>query len=135
MQCAKTLRPPSISNRAIADRNGKVTITTKELDEVMSSLGRRPTPAELVDLIKEVDPDGNGTIGLQEFLAMMTRDMGIGDIESDEEDSDDLVNFGGPDADKGGYIKADDLRHVLKDLGRHSLWLSAGPYSQESHNQ
>ena len=40
------------------DINGDGTITTKELGNVMKSLGQNPTEAELADMINEVDQDG-----------------------------------------------------------------------------
>lgn len=41
----------------------------------MRSLGQNPTEAELMDMINEVDADGNGTIDFPEFLTMMARKM------------------------------------------------------------
>lgn len=61
-----------------ADRRAQGTITTKELGTVMRSLGQNPTEAELKEMIREVDADGNGTIDFPEFLSLMARKMKVG---------------------------------------------------------
>merc|ERR1712187_257583 len=59
------------------------TITTKQLGTIMRSLGQNPTPAELQDMINEVDADGNGTIDFPEFLSLMARKMKDTDCEEE----------------------------------------------------
>jgi len=63
---------------SLFDKDGDGTITSKELGTVMCSLGQKPTDAELVDMINEVDANGNGTIEFPEFLTMMTRKIPVG---------------------------------------------------------
>ena len=41
----------------------------------MQSLGQNPTEAELLDMINEVDADGNGTINFFEVMPLMVRNM------------------------------------------------------------
>jgi len=53
------------------DEDGDGTIDTKELGSVMRSLGENPTEAELQDIINDVDDDGSGSIGFDEFLTLM----------------------------------------------------------------
>jgi calmodulin len=55
----------------------------QELGTVMRSLGQSPSEAELIDMINEVDIDGDGTIDFQEFLTMMARKMKDVDIEDE----------------------------------------------------
>ncbi len=43
---------------ALFDKNGDGVITTKELGEVMRTLGENPTETELIHIINEVDVDG-----------------------------------------------------------------------------
>ena len=42
---------------------------------MLSSLGQKQTPAELSEMIKEVDADGNGEIDFREFLTLISRKM------------------------------------------------------------
>ena len=53
----------------IMDRNGDGVITVDDLAAVMRAIGQSPTAAELQDMIREVDADGNDTItrGVQSF--------------------------------------------------------------------
>lgn len=49
------------------------TITTRELGSVLRALGQTPTEAELQEMVNEADTDGNGSIDLPEFIAMMEK--------------------------------------------------------------
>merc|ERR1712125_189784 len=88
------------------------TITTKQLGTVMRSLGQNPTPAELQDMINEVDADGNGTIDFPEFLSLQARKMK--DTDTEEELVEAFKVF---DRDGSGCISAAELRHVMTNLG------------------
>lgn len=46
------------------DKNSDGCITTKELGEVMRSLGENPTESELLHIINEVDIDGKVKVGV-----------------------------------------------------------------------
>ncbi|KAK8112848.1 hypothetical protein PG984_013374 [Apiospora sp. TS-2023a] len=53
------------------DKGGNITV--EEFAKVMSnSPGKQPTEAEVQQIIKEVDLDGDGTINFNEFITMMT---------------------------------------------------------------
>ena len=53
------------------DGDGSGTIETKEIGDLMRSLGQDPTEEELEDMINEVDVDGSGTIDFDEFVTLM----------------------------------------------------------------
>lgn len=52
----------------VFDRDGSGTINSSELRHVMKAIGENLTDAEIDDLIKEADVDGNGTIDC-EFMS------------------------------------------------------------------
>ncbi|KAI8963439.1 EF-hand [Daldinia sp. FL1419] len=53
------------------DKGGNISV--EEFAKVMSqSPGKKPTEAEVEQIIKEVDLDGDGTINFNEFITMMT---------------------------------------------------------------
>ena len=94
------------------DKDGDGTITTKELGTVMKTLGQNATDAELSDMINEVDADGSGTIEFQEFLVLMARKMK--DADNEEELLEPFKVF---DKENKGFITANELKEVLKNLG------------------
>eukprot|EP00112_Aurelia_sp_Birch-Aquarium-sp1_P020861 Seg5474.2 transcript_id=Seg5474.2/GoldUCD/mRNA.D3Y31 product=Calmodulin protein_id=Seg5474.2/GoldUCD/D3Y31 len=96
----------------IFDSDGSGSITTKELGHVMRGFGQTPTEAELQDMINEVDIDGNGTIDFPEFLNMMAKQMK--DTEGEEEIKEAFRVF---DKDGNGHISAQELRHIMTNLG------------------
>ncbi|KAF4634399.1 hypothetical protein G7Y89_g3712 [Cudoniella acicularis] len=57
----------------VFDRDHNGVISAAELREVMISLGETLTPAELDEIMREVDADGNGTIDFEEFLQVLKR--------------------------------------------------------------
>ncbi|RWV78435.1 hypothetical protein GW17_00060604, partial [Ensete ventricosum] len=86
-------------------------ITTKELGNVMCTLGQNPTEAELQDMINDVDADRSGTIDFKEFLNLMACKM---HADSEEELKEAFRVF---DKDQNGFISAVELRNVLVNLG------------------
>ena len=97
---------------SLFDKDGDGTITTKELGTVMRSLGQSPTDEELKDMLNEVDIDGNGIIDFSEFITMMAKKLQ--DTDSEEELKEAFRVF---DKDGNGFISADELRHVMTNLG------------------
>jgi len=95
------------------DKDGSGTISTKELLQVMRSIGQNPTEDEILELVMESDLNGDGTIDFQEFLEMMKR-------KSSETDQTEALKeaFKIFDKNRNGYIEAKELKAVTTTLGQ-----------------
>ncbi|OWF37197.1 Calmodulin [Mizuhopecten yessoensis] len=96
------------------DKDGDGKVSAKELGTVMKSLGQNPTEKELVDMINEVDSDGNGTIEFEEFLNMMRVKMNCVDHQDELHQSFKVF-----DKDGDGSITKEELRSVMTTLGEN----------------
>ncbi|XP_067324502.1 calmodulin-like [Anolis sagrei] len=56
----------------VFDKNGNGYITVGELRHVMTNLGEKLTDAEVDQMIKEADLDGDGKVNYEEFVRVMT---------------------------------------------------------------
>ena len=65
------------------DQDGSGAISTDELLHVLRAMGQNPTEDELLNLVLEVDIDGNGTIEFEEFISMMKKKASEIDEEAD----------------------------------------------------
>ena len=93
-------------------------------------MGQNPTEDELLNLVLEVDIDGNGTIEFEEFLTMMKKKASEADEESDLRFVRLSVRkivmmqsvlcreaFKIFDRDKDGFISMKELKKVCSMLG------------------
>uniref|UniRef100_A0A2C9LWR8 EF-hand domain-containing protein n=1 Tax=Biomphalaria glabrata TaxID=6526 RepID=A0A2C9LWR8_BIOGL len=55
------------------DTDGSGDLSTAELGELITSLGKNPADPEIQKAIKEADADGSGSIDFNEFLTLMAR--------------------------------------------------------------
>ncbi|CAG2241634.1 CALM [Mytilus edulis] len=94
------------------DKDGDGTITIKELDTVMRSLGQNPTENEVKEMVQKVDTDGNGTIEFPEFLQMATDMMKSVDLADEVRDAFRLFDKNGD-----GYVTAPELKTILSNNG------------------
>ncbi|EZG72286.1 calmodulin [Gregarina niphandrodes] len=94
------------------DTDGDGNISTKELGTVMRSVGQNPTEADLQEMVAEVDENRTGVIRFKDFLNLMVRKMRETDTE------EELIEaFQVFDREGNGLITAQELRHVLTQLG------------------
>ena len=94
----------------IFDKNKDGNITAYELANVMKSLNMDPTEDELLEMINEVDLDGNGEIDFEEFVTLMNR-------RSKETDTEEDVISAFKMFDRGmlGKISVTELRQIMKE--------------------
>ena len=59
------------------DDDGSGEIDAEELTECMSAMGEVVTIATAKEIIANLDKDGNGTLGFEEFVMMMTNGEGV----------------------------------------------------------
>lgn len=97
---------------ALFDKTGTGMISTRELGNLMKSLGQNPTEAELRDLVNEIDINGDGEIDFNEFCNLMSKQSHEGD--ADEELREAFKIF---DKDEDGFISPAELRFVMTNLG------------------
>mmetsp|Transcript_29922 Transcript_29922/g.88973 ORF Transcript_29922/g.88973 Transcript_29922/m.88973 type:complete len:112 (-) Transcript_29922:688-1023(-) len=56
---------------AVFDEDGSGSTSKAEVKEIMEKFGQKLTEAELTQVMKEVDTDGDGQIDFEEFCQMM----------------------------------------------------------------
>ena len=56
----------------VFDIDGNGFISATELRQVMGDLGDKPCDAEVEELMRHADTDGNGRVSFEEFVSMMT---------------------------------------------------------------
>ncbi|XP_012453866.1 calmodulin-like protein 8 [Gossypium raimondii] len=94
------------------DKDGNGCVTVEELAMVIGSLDRYPTEEELHDMITEFDADGDGAVEFAEFFNLMAKKMKETDAEEELQEAFKVF-----DKDQNGYISANELRHVMINLG------------------
>ena len=98
---------------AMFDKDGDGHVTVDELREVLGRMGEHPTDEQLRDMIGDVDADNNGTIELDEFIAMMQRH----DSDTASAEDDIRLAFKAFDIDGNGEIDRHELKQVMEKIG------------------
>merc|ERR1711990_641820 len=78
----------------------------------MRSLGQSPTPAEVQQMINDVDENGDGTIDFDEFTVLMQMQM------TETDNTENLTSaFKVFDADGSGSITKTELHKIMTTMG------------------
>jgi calmodulin len=97
---------------SLFDKDSDGTVPTKELGTIMRSLGSNPTQSELLDLIHELDPHGEGKIDFGQFLTAMGKGYRQPDTEDQIREAFKIF-----DKENSGFVSAEELKHVMLNLG------------------
>ena len=92
------------------DKDGKGFITSKDVGNVIRPFHENLTDAEFSDMIDKFDPDL--TIDFQDFLVLMSKN------DNDDDDKEFRETFRIFDKNGDGFITADELKHVMENLGK-----------------
>ena len=114
------------------DKDGGGSIDSKELKDLMASVGQNPTDDELAEMIRIADADGTGDIDFAEFVTLMAHKM------ADEKSEETLrAAFSVFDTSGDGFISAEEMRRIMINVGEPvsagHLQLRAPPITAHTH--
>ncbi|KAK6274865.1 EF-hand domain - like 10 [Theobroma cacao] len=106
----------------LIDTNGDEKISSLELSEVLSSLGRKRSAAkkEADAMVRELDRNGDGYIDFKEFMDA----VGVNTVQFSDKEDELMDAFAIFDSDKNGFISAKELQNILAGLGYERCSLS-----------
>ncbi|XP_062073533.1 probable calcium-binding protein CML18 [Humulus lupulus] len=120
-------RPLKLDNEQIAklreifrsfDRNNDGSLTQLELGSLLRSLGLKPSPDQLEELIQKADTNSNGLIEFSEFVGLVSPEILSTKSPYTEDQLQQLFKMF--DRDGNGFITAAELAHSMAKLG-HAL--------------
>ncbi|ORY06831.1 EF-hand [Basidiobolus meristosporus CBS 931.73] len=89
-------------------------IRTSKLHNLLIALSLHLEPAELKELKGELDPDGEGRFGFDEFVVLISDRLNDRDVREEALKSFELFDRKGR-----GYITIADLRQASRELGQN----------------
>lgn len=94
------------------DRDGDGTMKAEDVGLAMRAMGALVANSEVKALLKKYDPDGTGTIDLNDFIACMA------EVVNKEDNPGEIKNaFSVFDKEDNGMLPVDEMRHVLTRIG------------------
>nr|QGQ62241.1 Troponin C [Demodex folliculorum] len=96
------------------DREKKGYIACNMVSTILRTLGQTFEESDLQQLIIEIDADGSGQLGFDEFLTLTARFLVEEDAEAMQEELREAFRL--YDKEGNGYIKTSDLREILRAL-------------------
>ena len=96
---------------ALFDSDDDGTISMRELDNVMKSLGRKLTNKQLKEIVDSADIDGSGAIEFSELLQIMEENTVRCSFLDEMRKA-----FGHFDKDGNGYISPQELRQAMERM-------------------
>uniref|UniRef100_A0A803PR91 EF-hand domain-containing protein n=1 Tax=Cannabis sativa TaxID=3483 RepID=A0A803PR91_CANSA len=100
------------------DRNNDGSLTQLELGSLLRSLGLKPSPDQLEELIQKADTNSNGLIEFSEFVGLVSPEILSSKSPYTEDQLQQLFKMF--DRDGNGFITAAELAHSMAKLG-HAL--------------
>lgn len=100
------------------DRNNDGSLTQLELGSLLRSIGLKPGPEELENLINKADTNNNGLIEFSEFVSLVSPELLSAKSPYTEDQLKQLFKMF--DRDGNGFITAAELAHSMARLG-HAL--------------
>lgn len=98
------------------DKDSTGIISSKQLRQLLRTLGHNPSDIELRELVNQVDIDENGKIDFNEFIIM------IGYFDKANNEEEDLCDiFRVFDRDERGCIDVTELHQIWDEFLRHAV--------------
>lgn len=94
------------------DKRGDSQIKVGDIGSAMKKMGHNITPEFLEKWEEDIDQDGTGFIGFDEFIILARRK-----IQEDEDERELKEIFRVLDKEKRGEVNTSELRWILKSLG------------------